>query len=81
MGHRSNSFDVNDKFFKSQVMNKSLGGGTSGRLFLNLREDKGWTYGANSMFMGSDKNGAFAMFTSVETEATDSAIADIFKEF
>ena len=37
MGHRSNSFDVNDKFFKSQVMNKSLGGGASGRLFLKLR--------------------------------------------
>ena len=40
MGHRSNSFDVNDKFFKSQVMNKSLGGGASGRLFLKLKKIK-----------------------------------------
>tara|TARA_Y100000589_G_scaffold72706_3_gene65576 strand:+ start:1062 stop:3959 length:2898 start_codon:yes stop_codon:yes gene_type:complete len=81
MGHISDKFDVDGDFFKSQIMNYPLGGGMSGRFFLNLREDKGWTYGANSMFMGSDKNGAFAMFTSVETEATDSAIVEIFKEF
>ena len=78
MGHRSNSFDVNDKFFKSQVMNKSLGGGASGRLFLKLREDKGYTYGAYSFFSGDENTGVFAIQTSVKTQATDSAIADIF---
>ena len=81
MGHLADKYDVDGDYFKSQIMNYPLGGGMSGRFFLNLREDKGWTYGANSMFMGSDKNGAFAMFTSVETEATDSAIVEIFKEF
>jgi zinc protease len=81
MGHQSDKYDVDGEHFKSQIMNYPLGGGMSGRFFLNLREDKGWTYGANSMFMASDKNGAFAMFSSVKTEATDSALVEIFKEF
>tara|TARA_B100001250_G_scaffold151958_1_gene130422 strand:- start:8527 stop:11373 length:2847 start_codon:yes stop_codon:yes gene_type:complete len=81
MGHLADKYDVDGDHYKSQIMNYPLGGGMSGRFFLNLREDKGWTYGANSMFMSSDKNGAFAMFTSVKTEATDSALTEIFKEF
>lgn len=81
MGHLADKYDVDGDHFKSQIMNYPLGGGMSGRFFLNLREDKGWTYGANSMFMASNKNGAFAMFTSVKTEATDSALTEIFKEF
>lgn len=81
MGHLADKFDVDGDYFKSQIMNYPLGGGMSGRFFLNLREEKGWTYGANSMFMGSNKNGLFAMFTSVETDATDSALIEIFNEF
>ncbi len=81
MGHLADNYDVDGDYFKSQIMNYPLGGGMSGRFFLNLREDKGWTYGANSMFMASKNNGAFAMFTNVDTEATDSALVEIFKEF
>ena len=81
MGHTSDKYDVDGEHFKSKIMNYPLGGGMSGRFFLNLREDKGWTYGANSMFMASNNTGAFAMFTSVKTEATDSALVEIFKEF
>jgi zinc protease len=81
MGHLADKYDVDGDHFKSQIMNYPLGGGMSGRFFLNLREEKGWTYGANSMFMASDKMGAFAMFSSVKTEATDSALVEIFKEF
>jgi len=80
MGHLADKYDVDGDHFKSQIMNYPLGGGMSGRLFLNLREDKGWTYGANSMFQASDKNGAFAIFSSVKTEVTDSALVEIFKE-
>ena len=80
MGHLADKYDVDGDYFKSQIMNYPLGGGMSGRLFLNLREDKGWTYGANSMFQASDKNGAFAIFSSVKTEVTDSALVEIFKE-
>ena len=81
LGHLADKYDVDGDHFKSQIMNYPLGGGMSGRFFLNLREEKGWTYGANSMFMASNKNGAFAMFSSVKTEATDSALVEIFNEF
>jgi len=78
MGHKSNNYDADGEFFKSQIMNKSLGGGASGRLFLNLREDKGYTYGAYSFFMGEKQTGMFGIQTSVKTEVTDSALAEIF---
>ncbi len=81
MGHLSDKYDVDGDHFKSQIMNYPLGGGMSGRFFLNLREDKGWTYGAYSFFSASDKNGFFGMLSSVKTEATDSALIEIFKEF
>ena len=45
-------------------MNKSLGGGASGRLFLNLREDKGYTYGAYSFFIGEKETGIFFVYSS-----------------
>jgi len=78
MGHKSDSYDAYGDYFKSQVMNKSLGGGASGRLFLNLREDKGYTYGAYSFFMGEKETGVFGIQTSVKTEVTDSALSEIF---
>jgi len=78
MGHKSDSYDANGEFFKSRIMNNSLGGGASGRLFLNLREDKGYTYGAYSSFRGSKNYGIFAIQTSVKTEVTDSSLVEIF---
>ena len=81
MGHLSDKYDADGDHFKSKIMNYPLGGGMSGRLFLNLREDKGWTYGAYSFFNASDKKGNFTMWSSVKTEATDSALVEIFKEF
>ena len=78
MGHKSDSYDVSGINFKSQIMNKSLGGGASGRLFLNLREDKGYTYGAYSFFQGDKNTGLFGIQTSVKTEVTDSALTEVF---
>jgi zinc protease len=81
MGHLADKYDVDGDHFKSKIMNYPLGGGMSGRFFLSLREDKGWTYGANSFFQASKDQGVFAMFSSVKTEATDSALVEIFREF
>ena len=78
MGHKSDSYDADGINFKSQIMNKSLGGGASGRLFLNLREDKGYTYGAYSFFQGDKNTGLFGIQTSVKTEVTDSALTEVF---
>ena len=48
-----------DNIFKSKIMNYPLGGGASARLFLNLREDKGYTYGVYSFFSGDKDSGLF----------------------
>ena len=50
-------------------------------LNLNLREDKGYTYGIRSGFDGNDTDGMFSISTSVRSEATDSALTEIYKEF
>lgn len=43
-----------DDYISSRVLNQILGGGSASRLFMNLREDKGYTYGAYSS-IGADK--------------------------
>ena len=80
MGHKSHKFDIDGDYFKSRVMNYSLGSGASARLFLNLREDKGYTYGVYSYFNGNKYNGQFTIFSSVKTETTDSALVEILSE-
>lgn len=63
-----------------RIANKILGGGMSGRLFRNLREDKAFTYGAYSNF-GVDKlNSTFSASAKVRNEVTDSAIVEFMNE-
>ena len=63
-----------------RIANKILGGGMSGRLFRNLREDKAFTYGAYSNF-GIDKlNSTFSASAKVRNEVTDSAIVEFMNE-
>jgi predicted Zn-dependent peptidase len=63
------------------VANKVLGGGATGRLFLNIREDKGWTYGAYSQFTKPVDVGYFRATANVRTEVTDSAMVEMIGEF
>jgi len=65
----------------ASVMNNILGGGSSGRLFLNLREKHGFTYGAYSSLKTDKLIGAFSANASVRNEKTDSAIAEFLGEF
>lgn len=55
------------------IINNVLGGGSAGRLFLKLREEKGYTYGAYSSLSASRYMGNFSASASVRTEVTDSA--------
>jgi zinc protease len=65
---------------KISLANSILGGGSLGRLFLNLREDKAYTYGAYSS-AGTDPLVAnFSATAEVRNEVTDSAVAEILKE-
>lgn len=67
-------------YFPVLVANKILGGGGEARLFLNLREDKGFTYGAYSS-TGDDKYAArFVASASVRNAVTDSAVVAFLDE-
>lgn len=80
MGHHGPKYDVTGDYYKSQVMNFVFGGAFNSRLNLNLREDKGYTYGIGSGFSGNDTDGNFSISASVKGEATDSSLTQIFLE-
>lgn len=65
---------------KASVVNLILGGSATGRLFMNLREAKAYTYGAYSGMNPDRLIGSFAAFTQVRTSVTDSAITEILNE-
>lgn len=62
------------------VMNRILGGGADARLFMNLREKRGWTYGAYSRFNRAKDIGYFAARAAVRTEVTDSVLVELMRE-
>ncbi|MDH4036861.1 MAG: insulinase family protein [Candidatus Krumholzibacteria bacterium] len=62
------------------VANRVLGGGASGRLFMNIREDKGWTYGAYSNWTKPLDAGYFRATANVRTEVTDSSLTEMLAE-
>ena len=61
------------------VANRVLGG-TMGRLFRHLREEKGYTYGIGSAFSGSRHRGDWSASTSVRTAVTADALRDLMAE-
>jgi zinc protease len=63
-----------------QVMNTILGGSFSSRLMTNLRETKGYTYGARSGFEWRPLPGAFVASADVRTNVTDSSLVEFFRE-
>jgi zinc protease len=65
---------------KVSLMNQVLGGGSQGRLYKNIREDKGYTYGAYSSYSTDELVGEFSASASVRNEVTDSALAQFFYE-
>ncbi|MAU73371.1 MAG: peptidase M16 [Flavobacteriaceae bacterium] len=79
-----NSIDFNKKkpdYFSALVATRILGGGGAGRLFNNLREDKGWTYGSYSSISESYKTkGLVLAQAQVKNEVTDSAAVELLIE-
>ena len=71
----------NPDYFAAILANQILGGGGEARLFLNLREDKGYTYGAYSRMSDSHKTKAlFKATTSVRNAVSDSAVVEMIYE-
>lgn len=80
MGYTSVKFDAYGDFFKNKVANFVFGGNFNSRLNLNLREDKGYTYGIRSSFNGNKYTGEFAISSSVKRKSTALSLAEISKE-
>jgi len=75
------SLKMTDKdYFAAILANQILGGGGEGRLFLNLREKHGWTYGSYSSLSSGKYIGKFKSGASVRNAVTDSAVVEIFSE-
>jgi predicted Zn-dependent peptidase len=62
------------------VMNDVIGGGASARLFLNLREEKGYTYGVYSDFTAVRYPGPWRAGGNMRTEVTEGALVEFFHE-
>ena len=73
-------YDATGEYYKAGLMNYILGGGFNAHLNMNLREDKGWTYGARSSFNSDEYNGTFTFSSGIRADATDSALKETMKE-
>jgi zinc protease len=70
----------NPDYFPLLVMNTLLGGQFTSRINLNLREDKGYTYGARSQFDWRRGAGPFVATAPVFTGVTKESVAELLKE-
>ena len=80
IGYMSIPYDATGEYYKTGLMNFCLGGAFNSRINLNLREDKGWTYGARSSFNGDKLKGPFVASAGIRGDATDSATVEFMKE-
>ncbi len=79
-GHPGISRNAPD-YAACQVMNNAFGGQFTARINMNLREDKGYTYGAGSVFFAARGKGPFFLFSPVQTQNTKEALVEILKEW
>ena len=80
IGKRSLPFDATGEHFRAGLMNYSLGGAFNSRINLNLREDKGYTYGARSFFNGQEDRGFYRAGAGVRSDSTAASITEFVKE-
>ncbi len=80
IGYVALPYDATGKYYKATLMNFPLGGAFNSRINLNLREDKGYTYGARSGFQGDERPGPFFASAGVKKDVTDSSLVEFMKE-
>jgi zinc protease len=73
-------WDATGRYFRSSLMNYVLGGAFSSRINLNLREDKGYTYGARSGFSSTSIPGPFTAAASVRMDSTADSVRQFVNE-
>ena len=80
IGKRGIKQDITGEYYRAFLMNFPLGGAFNSRINLNLREDKGYTYGARSYFWGNKLIGGFTTTAEVRADVTDKSILELVKE-
>jgi zinc protease len=80
MAHPSLKYDALGDFYLAGLMNFNLGGNFDSRINLNLREDKGYTYGISSRFSGGPEQGSFLVSSEINKEATTAAVTEVLQE-
>jgi zinc protease len=73
-------YDATGEYYRANLMNYPLGGSFNSILNYNLRETKGWTYGARSGFNGDRYTGSFTFSSGIRADATDSALSDLLRD-
>ncbi len=74
------AYDATGEFYRAGIMNYPLGGAFNSRINLNLREDKGYTYGAFSFFDGRSPYQEFTAQAGVRSDTTTASIKEFYKE-
>ncbi len=72
--------ETTEEYFPAMVFSRAFGEAFTSRVNLNLREDKGYTYGARSSFSRWNKAGFFATAASVKREVTRESLSEVMKE-
>lgn len=67
-------------FLKAQVLNALFGGFFGSRLMVNIREDKGYTYGIHSYLQNHISQSAWMVSTEAGREVSEAAIKEVYKE-
>jgi zinc protease len=80
IGYLALPYDATGDYYKSYLSNYILGDAFNSRVNLNLREDKGYTYGAFSGFSGSRYTGPFTANAGVRADATAASVKEFVKE-
>lgn len=80
IGKRAMTYDATGEYYRSSLMNFALGGAFNSRINLNLREDKGYSYGARSGFAGNKEYGSYTARAGVRIDATADSIVQFENE-
>ncbi|WP_028024610.1 M16 family metallopeptidase [Enterovibrio calviensis] len=73
-------YDATGEMFKTQLANFNLAGNFNSRLNLNLREDKGYTYGASGYVVGDQDKGRIVFQAQVRADSTLETVIEMQNE-
>ena len=79
MGCMALPYNALGDYYKCIIMNYPLGAPFNCRINMDIREEKGYTYGAHSYFNGSKYDGLFYAYAGVRSNVTDSSVIEFMK--